>query len=69
MKYFAIKKHCENKFMDFQYIHTNDQIADILTKSLPRDTFQQFCDLLDLPPFHENEWKRKDLHSLQNVFG
>ena len=33
----------ENKKIDVKYINTKDQIADVLTKGLPKDQFQKLC--------------------------
>lgn len=59
MKYFAICEQYENRFMDFQYIHTNEKIVDTLTKSLPCDAFQRLRSLLGLRQFTKNEWETR----------
>ena len=63
MKYYAIPTYYEDKLLDFMYIHTSEQIADIFTKALPPDTFQRLRKLMDVRTFHENEWEYDDKHS------
>ena len=60
MKYYAIQTYYEDKLLDFQYISTTEQIANIFTKPLPRDTFQRFHKSMGVRPFSENEWENID---------
>ena len=60
MKYYAIRKYYKDKLLEFKYIHTTEQLADIFTKALPRDTFQKLRQLIGVRTFHENEWECKD---------
>ena len=39
-KYYLIREKYDNKQIDVFYIHTKQQLADILTKPLPREAFQ-----------------------------
>ncbi|KAG0504817.1 hypothetical protein M758_N016700 [Ceratodon purpureus] len=63
MKYYAIRTYYEDNLLDFMYIQTTDQIADIFTKALPRDTFQRLRQSMGIRTFHENEWECADRHS------
>ena len=40
MKYYLIREKYEQQHVDIFYIHTKQQLADILTKALPRELFQ-----------------------------
>ena len=44
-KYYLIREKYENKQIDVFYIHTKQQLADILTKPLPREAFQHLRSL------------------------
>ena len=63
MKYYAIRTYYEDKLLEFTYIHTSEQVADILTKALPRDIFQRLRRLMGVRTFNENEWESDDVHS------
>ena len=50
-KHIAIKHHfirdaIEDEEIEIQYLKTEDQVADIFTKALPRNKFQYFRELL-----------------------
>ena len=53
-KYYLVREKYERRQIDVFYVHTTQQLADILTKALPRDSFQRLCDLqgivAPLPP-------------------
>jgi hypothetical protein len=46
--YYIIREHEQSGEIVVQYINTNDQLVDILTKPLARDKFQQIRALLGL---------------------
>ena len=46
-RYFISEK-IEEKIIDMEYIPSGHQLADILTKALPRATFSELCSKLDL---------------------
>ena len=52
-KYYLIREKFERKQIDVFYIHTKQQLADLLTKPLPREAFQHLRSLQGLlaPPF------------------
>lgn len=52
-KYYLIREKYERKQIDVHYVHTKQQLADLLTKALPRETFHQLRDLQGLvaPPY------------------
>ena len=43
-KYYLIREKYTQQEIDVPYIHTKQQIADLLTKALPRETFQHLRD-------------------------
>ena len=43
-----IREKVENGEVEIRYVPTSDQLADILTKSLPRDRFKLLCNKLGL---------------------
>ena len=51
-KYYLIREKFERKQIDVFYIHTKQQLADLLTKPLPREAFQHLRSLQGLitPP-------------------
>ena len=57
MKYYAIRTYYKDHLLDFKYIHTSEQLADIFTKPLPQDTFEHLHRSLGVRTFHENEWE------------
>ena len=46
MKYHFVKDLVEQKLIQLKYVNTNDQIADILTKSLGGNKFYKFRNLI-----------------------
>jgi hypothetical protein len=48
LKYYFIREARDSGLLEFQYIHTSDQLADIFTKGLPRDTHHNFCTRLGM---------------------
>ena len=40
IKYHYVKELVEDKQVKMEYIHTKEQIADIFTKPLPKDTYE-----------------------------
>lgn len=51
-KYYLIRKKYDQQQIAIFYIHIKQQLADLLTKVLPRETFQHLRDQQDLvaPP-------------------
>jgi hypothetical protein len=43
LKYYFIREAQDSGLLEFQYIHTSNQLADIFTKGLPRDIHHNFC--------------------------
>ena len=48
IRYHYIRESVENKKISVSYIPTQDNVADIFTKALPRPKFQQLVELLGL---------------------
>ena len=64
IKYYLIREKYENKQIDVFYINAKQQLADILTKPLPREAFQHLRSLHGLlAPFTTTMGANK------NVFG
>ena len=51
IKYHKIKEFVANKTAKLIYVATNRQIADLLTKALPKATFQKLRDCMVIDPF------------------
>ena len=51
IKYHAIWEWIKEKQIELQYISTKEQLADILTKSLPYERFKQLRDKIGLVVF------------------
>ena len=51
IKYHKIKEFVADKTAKLIYVDTNRQIADLLTKVLPRATFQKLRDCMVIDPF------------------
>ena len=51
IKYHKIKEFVADKTAKLIYVPTNRQIADILTKALPKATFQKMRDCMVMNPF------------------
>ena len=51
IKYHKIKEFVADKTAKLIYVPTNRQIADILTKALPKATFQKMRDCMVTDPF------------------
>ena len=54
IRYFYIRDMVQKGAIKLQYVSTNEQVADVLTKPLSRVKFEYFCDKLgvvrkDLP--------------------
>lgn len=48
VKYHFIREKFSNGFFDLQYVSTDDQVADILTKPLAKDKFTRFRSLMGI---------------------
>ncbi|HEV7738028.1 MAG TPA: Ty1/Copia family ribonuclease HI, partial [Chlamydiales bacterium] len=48
VKHHFIRERVENKEVKFEYIPTNEMVADILTKALPKPKHEKFTRLLGL---------------------
>ena len=44
----VVREKVESGEVEIRYVPTSEQIADILSKSLPRDKFQMLCSKLRL---------------------
>ena len=51
IRYHKIKEFVANKTAKLIYVPTNRQVADILTKVLPKPTFQRMRDCMVKDPF------------------
>ena len=50
IKYHYVRKLVEDKKMKIEYIHTKEQIFDIFTKPLPKDTYEYLRGKLGIKP-------------------
>lgn len=48
VRYHFIRDKYEEGLFELKYVQTNDQIADVMTKALPKVKHQQFRDLMNL---------------------
>jgi len=48
IKYHFIREKVEDKAIEVEYLQTEDMIADILTKSMPRDRHEKLCDKMGI---------------------
>lgn len=48
VKYYIIREHYQNSLINVVYVTTGDNVADILTKALPRDAFQRLLGLMNI---------------------
>ena len=62
IKFHKIKEFVANKTAKLIYVDTNRQIADLLTKALPKATFQRLRDCMVIDPFES----RNDLYQEQS---
>ena len=46
-----IRDLIEQKMIELQYVNTNQQVADVLTKSLPREKFNWCRDMMNVLDF------------------
>ena len=46
--YHFIREKVNDKSIDVKYCSTDQMLADVMTKSLPRQTFQKFRDMLNV---------------------
>jgi hypothetical protein len=54
LKYFFIREYYEGGKINFDYIHTTQQIADSFTKALPRDRFERLRCMFGMTTFLED---------------
>ena len=59
IKYHKIKEFVANKTAKLIYVPTHRQIADLLTKSLPKATFQKLRDCMVIDPFQSGDTYNK----------
>ena len=50
IKYHYVRELVEDKRVNMEYIHTKEQIADIFTKPLPKDTYEYLRGKLGVKP-------------------
>ena len=50
IRYHYVREAIENDIISLSYLHTNDQVADVLTKALPRVKLEYFRHLMGLRP-------------------
>lgn len=48
VRYHFIREHFENGDFDLEYISTNEQLADVMTKGLSKSKHQHFCSLMNI---------------------
>jgi len=54
IQHYFIKEHTKSGNIIFKYTSTSDNIADVLTKPLPRDTLQKFVKYLQDQQMHQS---------------
>ncbi len=47
VKYHFIREKYQDKTVNIEYVNSNEQLADIFTKALPRDKFEKFRTLIN----------------------
>ena len=52
IKYHFLREQVSQKVVKLEYIDTKEQIVDIFTKSLPRESFSYFRQKLGVIPHH-----------------
>ena len=55
VKYQYVKDLYEKGYFNLNYVETEKQVADMLTKSLPTNKFKEFKRCLGIRTFHEEE--------------
>ena len=55
LKYYIVRELWKNKEVDYVYINTIAQLADLFTKPLPRDRFQQLRQAMGMTTL-SSEW-------------
>ena len=48
IRYFYIRDMVQKGSINIQYVSTDEQVVDVLTKSLSRVKFEYFCDYLGI---------------------
>ena len=48
MRYHWIRDALDAKFLELEKVHTNDNGADMMTKALPREKFEVYCEIAGL---------------------
>ena len=52
IKYHFIRDKVESKEIELEFMPTDDMVADVMTKALPRPAFAKFVECMNLRPLH-----------------
>ena len=47
-RFHLIREYVQGRLIEVEFIRTDEQLGDVLTKALPRVKFQQFCEKIGL---------------------
>ena len=56
-KYHVLREKVAKKEIKLEYVNIKEKIADILTKALPKDTFEYLRGMLGVMPLPSSEYK------------
>ena len=67
IKYHVLREKAIEKEIRLEYVSTKDQIADIFTKPLPKDTFEYFQGMIGVIPMPTSKQLMQRLHQSSGI--